>query len=419
MNNTNAIRTQKADNSLLQVNQTQKMFIFEIILVLFFFVYSLLPVMSSIMSFMLPLFVGIGYLAILFVLEPKWRQQILVFIAAVGIIAVMYYILTDSIIVSSTASNYGVKVIMTTLNQYFMTFFPALLFVRIYTKASYTQRRFLYLVAMVMFAIVMINTFTELLTNDRATKDWSEFSTQSENNVGTYSFVYAVPMVVTALTSLLFTLKGIGKKIIIVGIIIFLFVFLLAAQYTLALLISIIGIALQLSANIKSATYKLLLWLAFASVLFLMPIILEFMSESIESEQISTRLKELAAFFGSGDASGYNLNGRMELYWKSIVAFFKSPIIGNRRLGFNPHATLLGVPADIGAFGLYLLVMLIVKSKKYISQLMGDRAKQFTPVVWCVVIMGLTNPIHSAFTALFATWLLAPMIIKIGDKNNG
>ena len=136
MNNTNAIRTQKADNSLLQVNRTQNMFIFEIIIILFYFSYDLLPVISTLMTFMEPLLLGLGYLAILFVLEPKWRPQILVFIAAVGIIAVMYYVLTDSPIISTSASNYGVNVIMATFNQYFMTFLPVCLFVRIYTKAS-------------------------------------------------------------------------------------------------------------------------------------------------------------------------------------------------------------------------------------------------------------------------------------------
>lgn len=417
MVNSNVIKEQRTDISRLQAGKEQNMFFVELILILFFFAYSLLPVVSSSIAFMGPLFVGIAYLAILFIREPEWRQQIVIFLLSVVAIAVMYRFLTDSPTVSTSASNYGLKVFMTILNQYFMTFFPACLFVRVYTKASHKQKQFLCLVAIVLFSVVIVNTFTELLVNDRASKDWSEFAEQSENNVGTYSFVYAVPMVITALTSLLYNLRSMGKKLLVVCIIVFLFVFLLSAQYTLALLISIIGIALQISANIQSASFKVLLWLLFASVLFLMPTILETAANSVESEQISTRLKELSAFFGSGDASGYNLNGRMELYWKAIKAFFKSPIIGNRKLGFNPHATLLGVPADIGIIGIILLVMLIVKSKKYICQLMGDRAKQFTPVVWCVVIMGLTNPIHSAFTALFATWLLAPMIIKIGDNN--
>lgn len=388
----------------------------DIVVMLFFFAYSLLPAVSAQIEFMLAMLLGVAYLAWLFIVESKWRQQIVLFLGAVALIALMYRYLTDSTTVSTSASNYGIKVLMTTFNQYFMLFFPACLFIRVYTKASYKQKQFLCLLGLVLFSIVIVNTFTELMTNDRASKDWANFDEQSENNVGTYSFVYAVPMVITALTSLLYTLKGAGKKLLVISAIVFMFVFLLSAQYTLALLISIIGIALQISASIRTTAVKLLLWLVFIGGLFLLPTVLDYLANTVQSTQIATRLKELAAFFGSGDVSGYNLNGRMELYWKAIVAFFKSPIIGNRRLGFNPHATLLGVPADIGIIGISLVVMMIVKSKKYICELLGDRAKRFVPVVWCLVLMGLTNPIHSAVTTTFATWILAPIIIKIGDN---
>ena len=267
-----------------------------------------------------------------------------------------------------------------------------------------------------MFSIVIVNTFTELMTNDTASRDWTEFSTQSENNIGTYSFVYIVPMLITALVSLFYTQKGF-KKLLVVAVIVFLFVFLLSAQYTLAILISVIGMALQLSANMKTSAGKMLLWLLFIGLLFLMPTAFEMLAESIESEQISIRFKELAAFFGGGDASGYNLNGRLELYLKAVVAFVNSPIIGNRTLKFDGHATLLTVPADIGAFGLVGLWLLMLKSYKYVSALMGERKRHFTPVFVCLLIMGFTNPIHAAATALFGTWLMAPMIIMIGDNN--
>ena len=393
-----------------KIEKPQGLNFIDIAVMLFFFSYSLLPVVSSKVEFMIAMLLGVAYLAYLFIMEPKWRMQIALFIASVAIIAFMYRFLTESPTVSTSASNYGLKVFMTNFNQYFMTIFPTCLFVRIYTTGSFKQKQFLRFVIIVMFTIVIITTFTELMTNDRASKDWANFEEQSENNVGTYSFVYAVPMIITALTSLLYTMRGAGKKLLAISAIVFMFVFLLSAQYTLALLISIIGIALQISANIKSTAVKLLLWLVFIGGLFLLPTILE---------QISTRFKELAAFFGSGDISGYNMSGRMELYWKSIVAFFKSPLIGNRKLGFNPHATLLGVPAEIGIFGIYLVTVMIVKSKKYICELLGNRAKYFIPVVWCLVFMGLTNPIHSAVTTTFATWIMAPMLINIGDSKNG
>ena len=417
MVNSNAYRNQGMNNGIMRSrSNTGNFYFLEFLLIVFFFAYYLLPAVSSVVPFMVALFTAIAYLAYLFIREPNWRVQIVVFLIITFGMSLMFFFLTQTSTISSSASNYALKRIASKMNQFFMMFFPACLFVRIYTKASYKQKKMLYWLAMIMFAVVVFNTFIELMTNESAARKWTEFDEQSQNNIGTYSFVYVVPMLVTALTSLLYTQKG-NKKLLIVGIIAFLFVFLLSAQYTLAILISVIGIALQISANIKNGAGKILLWLLLVSSLFLLPTCFEFLSNVIKSEHISVRFKELAAFFGGGDASGYNLNGRLELYWKSIQAFFKSPIIGNRKLSFDGHATLLTVPADIGILGLVGLWLLILKSKKHISTFMGERKKQFSPVIVCLIIMGLTNPIHGAPAAMFGALLFAPMIVKIGDNN--
>ena len=398
------------------VSKANNLYFLEFFVILFFFAYYLLPAVNSAVPFMVALTLSIAYTLYLFVREPDWRTTIAGFLLICASISLLFYFLTETGTISTSVSNYTIKRLASKMYQFMMMFFPACLFVRIYTKASATQKRILYWAAIIMFSIVIVNTFTELMTNDTASRDWTEFSTQSENNIGTYSFVYIVPMLITALVSLFYTQKGF-KKILVVGVIAFLFAFLLSAQYTLAILISVIGMALQLSANMKTSAGKMLLWLLFIGLLFLMPTAFEMLAESIESEQISIRFKELAAFFGGGDASGYNLNGRLELYLKAVVAFVNSPIIGNRTLKFDGHATLLTVPADIGAFGLVGLWLLMLKSYKYVSALMGERKRHFTPVFVCLLIMGFTNPIHAAATALFGTWLMAPMIIMIGDNN--
>ncbi|MBO5262506.1 MAG: hypothetical protein J6B45_05615 [Clostridia bacterium] len=411
MVNSNPYNNQNASFIPRSVSKSHNLYFLEFMLIIFFFAYYLLPAVASAVPFMVALFIGIGYLAYLFVREPFWRVPIGVFLFLCIGISLLYFFFTDKTLIATSVSNYEFKRISSKINEYFMMFFPVCMFVRIYTKASERQKKLLYLIAVITFSFVIINTFVELMTNERAVRDWSGFSENNENNIGTYAYVYAVPMVVTALTSLLYGRRGISK-IAVIGIIIFLFVFLLAAQYTLALLATIIGIALQISANIKNVGLKLLLWLLFLGILLILPTLLEFFADTIQSEDIAIRFRELASFFGGGDASGYNLNGRMELYGKSIQAFFKSPLIGNRNVGFDGHATFLSVPADIGVFGLFAILILVIKSKKYTSALMGEKQRQFTPVFACLIIMGLTNPIHGATTALFATWLLAPMILK-------
>ncbi len=417
MVNSNSIKRTDISPIPKSVSKSNNLYFLEFFLILFYFAYFLLPAVNSAVPFMAALFIGLAYVAYIFIREPEWQITIAGFIIIVFGISLLFYFLTDSLTISVSVSNYTLKRIASKMNQFFMMFFPACLFVRIYTKASKTQKRILYWAAIIMFSVVIANTFVELMTNDTASRDWTEFASQSENNIGTYSFVYIVPMLVTAIAGSMYLQKGIGRKLIAILSIIALFIFLLSAQYTLAILISAIGIALQMSVNMKTAATKTLLWILFISLLFVMPMIFEVLAETIESEQISIRFRELAAFFGGGDASGYNLNGRFELYWKSIQAFFQSPILGNRKLGFDGHATLLTVPADIGIVGLLGLWALILKSKKYISALMGERKKQFTPVFICLIIMGFTNPIHAAATALFGAWLMAPMIIKIGDNN--
>ena len=407
------VNSQAINNSVPFVDsaENRKMNFLEYFVILFFAAYYLLPAVSARVTYMIPLFLGIGYLAILFLYEPKWRTTIVVFLFLVTMISFLFFFLTETSTISASVSNYNLKRITSKMYQYFMMFFPAYMFARVYTTASYKQRRFLFAVILLMFAIVIVNTFIELMTNDTASRDWTEFENQKENNLGTYDFVYAVPMVVTALTSLLYSMKSFGKRLLVVLIIGFMFLFLLSAQYTLALLISIIGVALQVSTNIKNLAVKLLLWLVFIGGLFLLPTVLDYLANAVESEQMAVRLKELASFFGSGDASGYNLNGRLELYGRTIKAFFKSPIIGNKKLGFDGHATLLTVPADIGILGLIGLVVLFRNAKKYVSMAMGEQAKKFVPTFICLLIMGFTNPIHAATTALYGTWMMAPIIV--------
>lgn len=416
MVNSNITNKKKVNAIPKSASNAGNLHFLEFVLIVFFFAYYLLPAVNLAVTYLVALLLAIFYVVYIFIREPEWQITLAGFLLITFSISLLFYFLTDGRTIALDVSNRELKRISAEMSHYFMMIFPACLFVRIYAKASKSQKRWLCIIAVALFSVVIINTFSELMTNETASKNWAEFTTQNENNVGTYSFVYSVPMLVTALTALMYTQKG-SVKVLVVAVIVFLFMFLFSAQYTLAVLMSVIGIALQISANIKSAAAKLLLWIMFISLLFLMPSIFEYLSEVIESKQISIRFKELAAFFEGGDASGYNLNGRFKLYWKSITAFFQSPIIGNRNIGFDGHATLLSMPANIGILGLVGIWILLVKSYKYVSSFMGERKKQFKPVFVCLIIMGFTNPIHAAITALFGSWLMAPMIIKIGDKN--
>lgn len=396
----------------------KKLPILEFLVILFFAVYFLLPSVSATVNFMVSFFFAGGYLLYIGYKDAKQLALVAKFLAVVAWIAFLFFVLTDSKTISHSSSNYFLKVFFSKANQTLMTFFAVYLVYRLVSKANQKQKKFFLIFACALFAYIIFNTTAELIENPDATRSWANFEEQSENDVGTYAYIYAVPIVITALTSLLFKNKSTFLKVVLIAVIVFLFFFLTLAQYTLALLIAFVGVVLQINNNIKNQGIKILLWLLLGVLLLFLPNILEFLASKIESEQMTTRLLEIAAFFKSGDTSGYNLSSRFELYKQTVIAFFRSPIIGNRSLPFNGHATFLTLPADIGIFGAVPYFALLIACKRKVCMLLQNEQRQFIPVFICLVLMGLTNPIHSALPLSFAVWALAPMLLYMGvDKN--
>lgn len=384
---------------------------FEFLFFMFISIYYLLPAVSSAIPFILILFVCITYTCCLWLLNRKEATFYLTILVIAMFVSLIYFLFTSSATVDQGVSNYGLKRILSKFEQVFMSFFPIIMFLEIQKKASYAQKKWLLVVIGVLLTYVLINTMVELSVNESATKSWADFDEQSEKNVGTYSYVYAVPILFVSLPYLFVQMKNSFLKFLIVGVGIFLFSFLLLAQYTLALLIAIIGLVLQISFNIKSNKTKIILWLCCILVFLVLPTILDYLATHVPSEQMAIRLQEIASFFGKGDASGYNLNGRLTLYGKAIKAFLRSPIIGNRSLGFSGHATFLCVFADIGILGGGIFFYLYFLSRKKVDDNLGRSKRAFAAVFISLLLMGFTNPIHSAFSLSFIVWMVVPLLI--------
>ncbi len=408
-----------ASNAIKQNVQKKVQLCFaEFAIILFFTMYYLLPSFGYSFSFLIVFGLGIVYLLCIALQDTRMLKTVSAFLVSIFFISLLYYLLTDTQSISSSASNFGLKRIVSKMNQLLMMFLPMFMYVRVEKRASKKQKQFIIFLASLLFSYVIINTFAELTINPNITREWANFEAGAENNVGTYTYVYVVPIVISAITSLLYKVKKIHQKVLVIVAIIVLMMFLIMAQYTIALLVSIIGILLQVNLNIKHSYSKIILWFSLIIGLFLLPVVITAFANQIESKQMATRLLEIVDFLQSGNASGYNLSGRLELYWKTILAFLKSPIFGNRSLGFDGHATLLVFAADIGIFGCIPFYAWFAYSKKRVQSLLDEKRKQFGAVYAVLIIMGLTNPIHSAAPVLFAAWFMAPMIIKIGDKND-
>ena len=379
--------------------------------VIFFSAYYILPSFNGSFNRWLALFAGIAYFGYVLIKDRKVGISFISIFTAVTVIAFAFLILTDTKTISETASNRILKVFLSKFSQYFFMYLPGLLLIRVLKTANKEQKNLMLLLLVAFNVIVLYNTFTVIMENPDAIRHWEEFADMEDENIGNYYFVYSVPIIITGLSVCMARLKGF-KKLICLGMIAVLFVFLLLASYTLAILIAALGLIMQIFLSLKSPITKILFIVAAVIGIFFVPDLLLFISENAPSGNMSIRFKELYSFFTAGDSSGYNLNGRLTLYKMSIEAFLNSPIIGNRSLSFDGHATFLTVLSDTGIIGGIPFYYLLFSMNKRMKAFLGENARNFLPAFFCLLCMGFSNPIHNSLPLAFSVWFIVPLIIN-------
>ncbi len=379
--------------------------------VIFFSAYYILPSFSSSFNRWLVLFAGIGYFGYILIKDRRVGVSFISIFSAVTVIAFAFLVLTDTKTISADASNRLLKVFLSKFSQYFFMYLPGLLLIRVLKTANKEQKKFLLMLLVIFNIIVLYNTFTVILNDPDAIRHWEEFADMEDENIGNYYYVYSVPIIIVGLSVCMAKLKG-YRKLICLGMIGILFVFLLVASYTLALLIAALGLAMQIFLSLKSPVTKIFFVVAAVIAAFFIPDLLLFVSENAPSENMAIRMKEVYNFFTAGDSSGYNLNGRLTLYRMTIEAFFNSPIIGNRNLSFDGHATFLTVLADTGIIGGIPFYYLLFSMNKRMKAFLSENAKNFIPAFFSLLLMGLTNPIHNSLPLAFSVWFIVPLIIN-------
>ena len=388
--------------------------------VIFFSAYYILPSFNGSFNRWLALFAGIAYFGYVLIKDRKVGISFISIFTAVTVIAFAFLILTDTKTISETASNRVLKVFLSKFSQYFFMYLPGLLLIRVLKTANKEQKNMMLLLLVAFYTIVLYNTFIIIMENPDAIRHWEEFADMDDKNIGNYYFVYSIPIVITGLSVCMARLKGF-RKLICLGMIGILFLFLLLASYTLAVLIAALGLIMQIFLSLKSPVTKILFIVAAVIGIFFVPDLLLFISENAPSGDMAVRFKELYSFFTAGDSSGYNLNGRLTLYRMSIEAFLNSPIIGNRSLSFDGHATFLTVLADTGIIGGIPFYYLLFSMNKRMKAFLGENARNFLPAFFCLLCMGFSNPIHNSLPLAFSVWFIVPLIIntlinKEGEK---
>ncbi len=397
---------------LLREKTSKRMSYIELAIVLLLSAYYILPSVNSAIGSITAVMLGLVYLAFVFFVDPPIRGLMLKALLAVVVLAFFYTVLTDSDSISSTVSNYELKQFFSRFSQYFTMYFPMLLITRFEQLANKKQRWIVLLVSLALMAYVIITTMTILAQDADATRSWENLEQYEGKDIGHYYFVYAVPIIIACLSACVVRSR-VWVKVLCGALILFCFVFLINAQYTLAILISIIGIAYQVSKSIEPMVGKVMFLLALLVLCLFIPDMLEYVIEHIPSAQVATRLREILAFLSGDGAGGYNLSGRLSLYWETIKAFFASPLWGNRHLPFDGHATFLTVLANTGILGGIPFYWLFFSSRKQLLALAGNSKELLKTAILMFALMGLTNPVHAAMPLAFATWFVAPLMIMI------
>lgn len=390
----------------------KKSSVIELAFIMLFSLYYILPSVSSSINFILLIGFAMLYVVYVFVKDPNTVISFLGIFIAMFLVAAAYTLLTDTKTISGDAAGAELKQLASKFSQYLFMYLPSLFFVRIVKNANQMQKTFLLAFFAVLIGYVILQTLQELAINPNAIRQWEQFDELEDDNIGNYYFVYSIPILIVTFTICMQKLNKF-KKIISVAVIVFLFYFLIRAQYTLALLISIIGLLLQVFLSIKNGIIKIVF--LFISILFafFIPDFLLFASNNVESEQMSLRFQELYAFFGTGDTTGYNLNGRLTLYGKSILAFLQSPIWGHSSLDFDGHATYFTILSDTGLIGSIPFYYLLLKTRKKVRTALQGEAAKFMPIFFCLLCMGFTNPVHNSLPLSIAVWFIAPLAIDV------
>lgn len=389
----------------------------DIIFILCFASYYIIPAVSASFNMIYAIIGGLFYVVLTVLQDGMTLSKTVVkYILLSLYIALLYIILTDSATISVAVANSGMKRFLSEFYQLSMMFLPLLFLDWTIKRATQFEMKLIAAVSYIMVAYVLIITMRELIVNPNITRHWEDFAETSMDNIANYNFVYAIPFVIVLCTMILCKTKKIILKMVMVALIVYQMYFLLLSQYTLSIIISVIGMCLMIYFTSGGGIKKIIVVFFLMIFVFSLPSIIKFAAIRVPSEQMSIRLYEIYYFLVGGDTMGYNMNSRMTIYQETFKAFLDSPVWGNRQLEVSGHATFLNVLGYLGLIGGIPFYYLYFQAKKITGKLINEQSKEFMPFFIMLLLMGLTNPIHAALPLMYVMWFLVPLSIKLYNE---
>jgi hypothetical protein len=237
-----------------------------------------------------------------------------------------------------------------------------------------------------------------------------------KQGLGGFGFVYSIPIIIPTLIIFIFNNKG-RNKFLYIAFLTLCIVFILKANFTLALIVSIISILLSLFFTLSGKIRFLFLMLILPFIILLIDKtlisdLLINLSRKFDSYFIKNRLIDLSnIILGNNNIQ----SERLILYNKSINAFEKSPIFGififDKTYQLSEHSTMLDLLGGSGFIGTLPFILCMYefykKSKEYI---LNTKLRDALKASWIVaIIISFINPILSTAQILFFLLIFVPL----------
>lgn len=396
----------------------------ELILMIFFSACAIIPDFSLIPEIAV---VGltIGYLAFVATRSSsiEYPNNIGLFILIALFVSVLYFVLTDTNTIQQNVSNRSLKVLFAKFNQYSYQLMPFAIMYRLVSKGSSKQHRFFLIGVAIFFGLTLIATNAFLSVNPGAIRSFhnTDIDSSELEGIGNFYFVYGAAALIPSLGLIYWYSQNLKAKIVSVVVIIYIFSFLFKAQFSLALLIPLVCLIYIWYTKLSQG--QRIYFCFFTPIAFVvLPFFFKFVAEYVGADNdIHDRFMELYYTFTFQDSTSTAQDGvgRLTIYLETIKAFLISPLWGTK-ICFDPHSTFLGMLADVGLLGFVPYIMMFYFMTKNIYRYLDIEGQKslFKVSLLFIIIMGLTNPIHSTSALQFAIWCIAPLVIlEIKNKS--
>lgn len=406
------------------LSYNQKLPLVELLLMIIFSARAIMPDFSLIPDIAV-LGLTIAYLAFVATRNSssEYPNSVGRFVLVVLYLTVLYSMLTDTQTVDQHVSNRALKILFAKFNQYSYQLIPFAIMYRLVSKGSLSQQRIFLVCSAVFFTITLVATNIFLNVNPGAIRSFhnTDFDQEELVGLGNFFFVYGAAALIPSLGLVFQYSKKKIYKIIAALIIVYIFSFLLKAQFSIALLIPLICLLYLYYINLPKGQRRNF-WI-FTPLLFLiLPFFFKLVADYVGADNdIHDRFMELYYVFTFQDSTNTTQDGasRMMIYWDTIKAFVSSPIWGTK-INFDPHSTFLGMLADLGLLGFVpYIIMFYFMTKRIYRYLDIENNKPLYKVsLLFILMMGLTNPIHSTSALQFVIWCIAPLVVLELKKTN-